>query len=191
MSQFDLLKAVLDKLIEARAKGEKPTVEDLRQLEDILKAASPETLEEMMKLPGIQGYLTSGWSPNPGQQKLALDSEADELFYGGTAGGGKTDLLYGAAYTQHKRALLLRRTNKEASRFIRRFSEIVGHTNGWSGQQSTFTLPDGQVIEWDLMTVPRVIAGPAIMESPDTTIVAPVGSSLELDEDYNGFIRID
>ena len=32
------------------------------------------------------------WVPNPGPQTQAFQCEADELFYGGEAGGGKTDL---------------------------------------------------------------------------------------------------
>ena len=37
------------------------------------------------------------WSPLPGQQTIAYHSPADILFYGGAAGGGKTDLLVGVA----------------------------------------------------------------------------------------------
>ena len=35
------------------------------------------------------------WVPNPGPQTQAFLCEADELFYGGEAGGGKTDLGIG------------------------------------------------------------------------------------------------
>jgi hypothetical protein len=44
-----------------------------------------------------------------GPQYQAFISEADELFYGGAAGGGKTDLLCGLSLIAHKNALLLRR----------------------------------------------------------------------------------
>jgi len=40
--------------------------------------------------------------------------KAAELFYGGQAGGGKTDLGLGLALTVHKRALILRRLNSAA-----------------------------------------------------------------------------
>ncbi len=46
-----------------------------------------------------------------------------------------------------------------------------------------------EVFEWDLLTVPKIVTGPAILESSDTTVVVPTGGSLELDEDYNGVIR--
>jgi hypothetical protein len=54
----------------------------------------------------------------------------------------------GIALTAQKRSLILRRTNKEASRFIRRFSEMVGHRDGWNGQLSTFVLPDDRLVEF-------------------------------------------
>jgi hypothetical protein len=54
----------------------------------------------------------------------------------------------GAALTQHRRSLILRRTNKEASRFISRFAEIVGHRNGWNGVLQLFRMEDGREIEF-------------------------------------------
>lgn len=124
------------------------SVDSLRKLEEFLKGLSEERLSELAQMPGVRELLERGWIHNPGQQQLAIESEADELFYGGQAGGGKTDLMMGLPLTEHKRSLLLRRTNKEASRFIRRFSEIVGHTKGWNGQLQTFTLEDGRIVEF-------------------------------------------
>jgi hypothetical protein len=53
------------------------------------------------------------WSPNPGPQTQAFVCQADELFYGGQAGGGKTDLGLGLALIAHKRSLILRRINRD------------------------------------------------------------------------------
>ncbi len=50
------------------------------------------------------------WIPNPGPQTLAYHSEADEVFFGGNPGGGKSALGIGLAITQHTNSLLLRRT---------------------------------------------------------------------------------
>lgn len=87
------------------------------------------------------------WIPNVGPQTTAYFSEADEIFYGGSAGGGKSDLLFGLALTQHKRSLLLRRTNKEASKMVERLVEIVGHRNGYNGQEHVWRFQDGRLIE--------------------------------------------
>ena len=49
------------------------------------------------------------WKPLPGPQTLAYETEADILFYGGAAGGGKTDLLLGVARREHHRSVIFRR----------------------------------------------------------------------------------
>jgi hypothetical protein len=122
-----------------------PSAEDLKSVERLLENLPPDKLQKLVKLPGMAGKLEGKWVPNPGPQTRAFHCEADELFYGGAAGGGKTELLLGLAVMSHKDSLILRRTNKEASRFIKRFSEIIGHKDGWNAQQSTFTLPDKHI----------------------------------------------
>ena len=49
------------------------------------------------------------WQPIEGPQRQAFESEADILFYGGAAGGGKSDLLIGLALMKHKRSIVFRR----------------------------------------------------------------------------------
>jgi hypothetical protein len=124
------------------------TVEDLRAVERLIEGLPPDQLAKLKKLPGIAERLEKRWLPNPGPQTDAYNSLADELFYGGRAGPGKTDVLYGLSFEEHKKSLILRRTNKEASRMITRMSEIVGHKNGWNSQQGTFTFADGKIIEF-------------------------------------------
>ena len=43
----------------------------------------------------VKSTATLAWVPNPGPQTEAFVCQADELFYGGEAGGGKTDLGIG------------------------------------------------------------------------------------------------
>lgn len=74
------------------------------------------------------------WVPNPGPQTEAYFSEADELFYGGSAGGGKSDLAIGLALTQHKRSLILRRYRDDALDMSERMLNILDSKNGWNGQ---------------------------------------------------------
>src|SRR6266481_1499150 len=82
------------------------------------------------------------WSPNPGAQARAYGCEADELFYGGQAGGGKTDLGLGLALTAHKRSLILRRINKDAVKLVERVAQILGHRDGYNGQLQRWKLGD-------------------------------------------------
>ena len=78
------------------------------------------------------------WVPNPGPQRVAYYSEADELFYGGQAGPGKTDLGLGLAANEHKRALFLREFNEDARDAADRFLEIVGTRDGYNGTYHIF-----------------------------------------------------
>ena len=76
------------------------------------------------------------WIPNPGPQTEAYFCVADELFYGGQAGGGKSALAVGLAVTAHERSLILRRINKDAKKLAE--AELLGNVlggsrNGWNG----------------------------------------------------------
>ena len=114
------------------------------QLDDILQRLSTVSDKDKAALVGEAYQATKGmmWLPNPGPQTDAYLSEADEVFYGGQAGGGKTDLEIGLALTAHTRSLLLRRTNKEASGLVERMAEIVGSRDGWSSQANTWRFPE-------------------------------------------------
>lgn len=59
----------------------------------------------------------------------------------------KTDLIVGLSLTAHRRSLVLRRTNKEAKKLVERYAEVLGHRDGWNGQDNVWRLPDGRVID--------------------------------------------
>ncbi|KPK86881.1 MAG: hypothetical protein AMJ81_00210 [Phycisphaerae bacterium SM23_33] len=69
------------------------------------------------------------WLPLPGPQLQACLSEADILYFGGQAGGGKSDLLIGLALTSHKKSLLLRREFPQLRDVVLRTHEILADTN--------------------------------------------------------------
>lgn len=75
------------------------------------------------------------WVPNPGPQTDAYYCKADQLLYGGQAGGGKTDILLGLATQEHQRSLILRRLNAEVDYLAERAEEIIGHSNGLNKQK--------------------------------------------------------
>lgn len=91
--------------------------------------------------------ITAGrrWIPNPGPQTEAYFSEADELLYGGEAGGGKSDLGIGLSLEEHQRSLVLRRTNAEAVKLFDRYEELIGHSQGKNTQQGWKL--DGRIID--------------------------------------------
>jgi len=100
------------------------TEEQLKDLQAVLDA-SPFTL----------------WAPNPGPQALAYASPADELFYGGAAGGGKTGLLIGLALTQHQRSLIIRRESTQLRGFIDDVARIIRTRDGLNKQDGQWRIP--------------------------------------------------
>lgn len=85
------------------------------------------------------------WVPNPGPQLECFNSEADETLFGGEPGGGKSQVLIGLALTKHERSLLLRRTNKEASKFVGEIESIIGNRDGFNGQRDEWKLPNRHI----------------------------------------------
>jgi hypothetical protein len=66
------------------------------------------------------------WQPLPGPQTQAYTSEADEIFYGGAAGGGKTDLGIGLAITAHRKTIFFRREMGDLRDVIERSRDLLG-----------------------------------------------------------------
>lgn len=66
------------------------------------------------------------WSPEEGPQLTAFDHPADELFYGGQAGGGKTDLLLGLGICNHRKSIIFRREATQLREISARSVEIIG-----------------------------------------------------------------
>lgn len=90
------------------------------------------------------------WIPNSGPQTDAYYCEADELFYGGSAGGGKSALGVGLSVTAHTRSLILRRYNKDAKKLAE--AELLGKIfdgdrSGWNGSDLIHRA-DGRSIEF-------------------------------------------
>jgi len=70
------------------------------------------------------------WIPIKGRQLQGYLSEADELFYGGAAGGGKSDLLLGLALTAHTRSIIYRREFPQFEFMIERLNELLDFEAG-------------------------------------------------------------
>lgn len=92
------------------------------ELSELLPFLTPQERAEMDLL--LATAKTPVWTPLPGPQTAAFYSEADELFYGGAAGGGKSDLLLGMAGTQHWRSIIFRRIFPSVRALIERSREI-------------------------------------------------------------------
>lgn len=89
------------------------------------------------------------WAPNPGPQKDAFETKADFTFYGGAAGGGKTDLLLGLALSAHRRSILFRREYAQLKAVIERAREIIGEHGRYTVNEKLWRLPEiGRYLEF-------------------------------------------
>lgn len=94
------------------------------------------------------------WRPNPDHadgrpnpQRLAYESAADVLGYGGSAGGGKSALLLGLAATAHKRSVIFRRVFPNLRGIIEESKAIF--PSGYNEMLHRWALPDGRMIEFE------------------------------------------
>lgn len=95
---------------------------------------------------GSVGGIT--WTPFPGPQTLAFHSDADETFYGGAAGGGKTDLLLGLGLCSHRNSIIFRREYPQLRQIIDRSREIIGNLGTFNANETLWRLPDGRRLEF-------------------------------------------
>ena len=89
------------------------------------------------------------WVALPGPQTQALVSEADEVLYGGAAGGGKSDLLLGLARTRHRSSVIFRRTYPQLEdSVIPRSLEIYGDPGRLNRARKQWEFHDGRLVRF-------------------------------------------
>lgn len=108
------------------------TLADLQAIERLVEALTPEQRKALVSMPAIKSRLGK-WRPNPGAQEQAYYSKADVLLYGGQPGGGKSQLILGLAFNEHKRTLIMRREYGGLDRIIEDALKIHGGREGFNG----------------------------------------------------------
>lgn len=113
--------------------------------DDIQKAIHGLNDEDRAELDRL---LTEGmpvWTPLEGPQQEAYDSQADILFYGGAAGGGKTDLVIGLSLVEHLKSIIFRKEGTQLQGIYDRLSEILGSRDGFNSKDKIWRLIGRQV----------------------------------------------
>lgn len=110
---------------------------DPAHLDALWEAATPEEREEIRRLldSDIREHI---WRAQVGRQSEAADAMVDILGYGGSAGGGKSDLIAGLALTEFDRSVIFRREKAQTEGIIQRLTEILGSTDGYNSQKGVW-----------------------------------------------------
>lgn len=105
---------------------------DLQAIERLIEGLPADKREALVQMPEVKARLGK-WRPNPGAQEQAYHSKADVLLYGGQPGGGKSQLILGLAFNEHKRTLVMRREYGGLERLIEDALKIHGGRDGFNG----------------------------------------------------------
>lgn len=89
---------------------------------------------------------TAKWIPQSKPQWLAFLSRADETFYGGAAGGGKSDLLLGLAGEAHRKSIIFRRVFPNLRELIERSKKIYTDS-AYNESLHVWRLANGGILE--------------------------------------------
>ncbi|MGP8153382.1 MAG: terminase [Smithella sp.] len=115
----------------------------VENINDLLKYLGPEELKEFKE---IHAANTPIWVELDGPQTEAYHSLADVTYYGGAAGGGKSDLLLGLALREHHKSIIFRRQSVQLVGIQSRLlDDILKSRKGWNGQDDILRLPDRQI----------------------------------------------
>lgn len=128
-----------------------PDINDPAAIAEALAYLTPEERRELDILLTKDMPL---WMPQVGPQSMALDSPADIIFYGGQAGGGKTDLLLGASLTRQEHSIIFRRESVQLVGMEERMTSILGGRTGYNSQTGVWRLPGDRVLEFGSVKEP-------------------------------------
>jgi hypothetical protein len=130
------------------------TPEDLKAVERLIAGLTPEKVKELASIPAVAAQMDRPFRPLPGPQTMAYLSTADQLLYGGQAGGGKSYLLLGVAANDHKRSLILRRESVEIDGLVDDSRGLLTEVGKFNGQDSEWTLEGHRSIKFGGMKDP-------------------------------------
>ncbi len=90
---------------------------------------------------------SSPWLPVSATQLSLLNCEADQVLFGGSVAGGKSDALLGYSILRSHNALLLRRQFPQLLSLQNRLRQIFPASKYYRATEATWTFPDGRSLE--------------------------------------------
>lgn len=119
-------------------------------LDDILSrlGALPEGEKQKIESAALEATAARRFVPNIGPQTQAYFSLADEVFYGGGAGGGKSALLCGLAVEEHRKAIIFRREYPQIKGLVDEVQRQLGTRAGFNASDRIWRLPNGNELEF-------------------------------------------
>lgn len=120
---------------------------------DLLAAYNALDEADQAELQQLAATVTEKWIPQQGPQTEAYFSEADELLFGGSAGGGKSDLLVGYALNEAQNAVIFRNGLGSLRDLESRAVGIQGHRDGFNSTFHHWDLGNGRSLEFGSLEV--------------------------------------
>lgn len=106
----------------------------------------------------LDGQRQIAWAPHPGPQHALIKCPADEIFYGGARGGGKTDGMLGkyalkaSRYGKDAIGVFFRRSREDLREAIARSHQIYGPLGAdWHEQKKEWMFPNGARLKFQYL----------------------------------------
>lgn len=133
-----------------RAKALRDSLQGLTQ-EEIRKKVqqlNEEEVKELSELIIANLFVYKKWNPQSGTQEMAYFSDATIVGFGGSLGGGKSDLMIALAILHHEKSIIFRKSYSELTGIINRIEEILGTSEGLNKSDKIWKFGEGRYTEF-------------------------------------------